>query len=77
VELDFLAMGIEGKKLLWANLRDLAGLSSRLADIDFDGLIERAQWQREEIEPFRAQAGRDALGSAGAGRAAPAASPTL
>ena len=61
VELDFLAMGIEGKKLLWANLRGRAALSSRLPDVDFDALIERAQWQRDRIEPFRAEAGRDVL----------------
>jgi hypothetical protein len=61
VELDFLAMGIEGKKILWANLRDLAGLAARLPDVDFDHLIERAERQRAELEPFRAQAGRDAF----------------
>ena len=33
-ELDFLVMGIEGKKVLWANLRDLAGLAERLPDVD-------------------------------------------
>lgn len=62
VELDFLAIGIDGKKLLWSNLRDLAGLATQLPDVDFDGLIERAQWQRDEIEPFRSGAGRAALG---------------
>ena len=65
-ELDFLVMGIEGKKILWANLRDFAGLRERLPDIDFDALIERAERQRAELEPFRAEAGRAAL------RAAPA-----
>jgi hypothetical protein len=60
-ELDFLAMGIDGKKLLWANLRDLAGLGERLPDVDFDRLIERAEQQRAEIEPFRSRAGREAL----------------
>jgi hypothetical protein len=60
-ELDFLRMGIDGKVVLWENLRDLAGLGARLPDIDFDGLIERAQRQRAQIEPFRAQAGRAAL----------------
>jgi hypothetical protein len=60
-ELDFLAIGIEGKKILWANLRDFADLPTRLPDVDFDRLIERAQAQRDEIEPFRAQAGRDAF----------------
>lgn len=61
VELDFLAMGIEGKKLLWATLRDLAGLASRLPDIDFDHLIERAEHQRADLEPFRVRAGTEAL----------------
>ena len=62
-ELDFLAMGIDGKKLLWANLRDLAGLGARLPDVDFERLIERAERQRAELEPFRARAGREALGA--------------
>lgn len=61
-ELDFLAMGIDGKRLLWSNLRDLAGLGARLPDVDFDDLIARAERQRAELEPFRARAGRDALG---------------
>lgn len=60
-ELDFLAMGIEGKKILWANLRDFGDLGQRLPDIDFDGLIERAGSQRAELEPFRARAGHEAL----------------
>jgi hypothetical protein len=60
-ELDFLAAGIEGKRILWANLRDFADLADRLPDIDFDGLIERAERQRAELEPFRAQAGREAF----------------
>jgi hypothetical protein len=58
VELDILAMGIEGKKILWQNLADLAGLRSRFADVDFDHLIERAQQQRDELEPFRHVAGQ-------------------
>ncbi|MGH3976946.1 MAG: hypothetical protein ACRDS9_27050, partial [Pseudonocardiaceae bacterium] len=61
VELDFLAMGIEGKKLLWATLRDLAGLASRLPDVDFDDLIERAERQRADLEPFRVRAGIEAF----------------
>ena len=63
VELDFLAMGIDGKKLLWANLRDLADVKSRLPDVDFDRLIERAEAQRAEIEPFRREAARRAFHS--------------
>jgi hypothetical protein len=60
-ELDFLAMGIEGKKILWMSLRDLAELGARLPDIDFDRLIERAESQRAELEPFRREAGRRAF----------------
>ncbi|HEX9968431.1 MAG TPA: hypothetical protein VGB06_10860 [Solirubrobacterales bacterium] len=62
-ELDFLAMGIEGKKILWANLRDFGGLSRRLPGVDFDELIRRAQSQRDELEPFRARVGRETFGS--------------
>jgi len=62
-ELDFLVMGIEGKVVLWENLRDLAGLGARLPDVDFDALIERARAQRTQLEPFHAQAGREAFGA--------------
>jgi hypothetical protein len=61
VELDFLAMGIEGKKLLWQNLRECADFATRLPDVDFEALVERAQRQRDEIEPFRRAAGETAL----------------
>lgn len=64
VELDVLAMGIEGKKILWATLRDLAGLASCLPDVDFDHLIERAERQRADLEPFRARSGTDAFAAA-------------
>jgi hypothetical protein len=66
VELDVLAMGIQGKKVLWQNLRDGAGLAERLPDVDFDALVERARRQRDEIEPHRLAAGRVALGGADA-----------
>jgi hypothetical protein len=55
--------------VLWVTLRDLAGLASRLPDIDFDRLIERAEQQRADLEPFRASAGKEALSAAsGQGR---------
>ncbi|SDI07843.1 hypothetical protein SAMN05192558_101725 [Actinokineospora alba] len=60
-ELEFLVMGIEGKKQLWATLRDLAGLAERLPDVDFDALIDRAGQQVAVIEPFRERAGREAF----------------
>jgi hypothetical protein len=61
LELDFLAMGIEGKKLLWANLRDLTPVGERCPDLDFEQLIERAERQRADLEPFRVRAGQEAF----------------
>jgi hypothetical protein len=63
-ELDVLVMGIANKVTLWETLRDHAGLGARLPDVDFDALIARAHDQRTRLEPFHAQAGRDALGAA-------------
>jgi hypothetical protein len=65
-ELDFLVMGIDGKVVLWTNLRDHADLGARLPDVDFDGLIARARQQRALLEPFHGEAGREALGGGGA-----------
>jgi hypothetical protein len=61
-ELDFLLMGIDGKVVLWTNLRDHALLGARLHDVDFDQLIDRARQQRALLEPFHAESGREALG---------------
>jgi hypothetical protein len=61
VELEILAMGIEGKKVLWSTLRDLAGLAARLPEVDFDELIRRAEQQRRILEPYRVQTGTLAL----------------
>jgi hypothetical protein len=63
-ELDFLSMGIAGKKQLWNNLAALAGLAERVPDVDFDELIARAQRQLDVLEPFRQSAGREALRAA-------------
>jgi len=42
-------------------LDNLAGLKTRLPDIDFAQLIDRAAQQRALLEPRRAQAGIDAF----------------
>lgn len=46
---------------MWTTLRDLACLDSRLPDVNFGDLIERAERQRAELEPFRVRAGREAF----------------
>ncbi|MEV6828241.1 hypothetical protein [Amycolatopsis sp. NPDC051102] len=61
LELEGLAMGIEGKKILWHTLGDLAGLRDRLPDTDFDELLARAARQRQTLEPFRRAAGTEAF----------------
>jgi hypothetical protein len=61
LELESLALGLDGKKVLWSNLRDLADVRERLQDVDFDALIQRAQRQRDDLEPHRLEAGRVAL----------------
>jgi hypothetical protein len=64
-ELEFLVMGIRGKKQLWDTLSRLAGLESRLPDVDFGHLIGRAEHQLSVLEPFRVQAGMDAFQQTG------------
>ena len=63
-ELEFLIMGIEGKKQLWATLSDLTSLSARLPDVDFAWLTARAEAQRAALEPYRERTGREAFASA-------------
>ncbi|WP_037368294.1 hypothetical protein [Amycolatopsis orientalis] len=60
-ELEALAMGIEGKKILWTTLRDAANLGNRLADVDFGALLVRADRQRSLLEPARVRAGAEAF----------------
>ncbi len=59
LELEVLSIGVEGKRLLWLALGQLA--DPRLAEFDFGGLAERAQGQREGLEPHRIAAGRNAV----------------
>ena len=63
-ELEGLVMGIEGKKVLWTTLRDLADLGQRLPDVDFDELIARAGRQRDRLEPFRVSVGTEVFSRA-------------
>lgn len=64
-ELEFLTMGIDGKKQLWVTLHDLAGVAARLPGTDFAELIRRAQQQRDELEPHRVRAGTEAFATEG------------
>jgi hypothetical protein len=41
---------------MWRALKEIADLDAQLAATDVDGLAERAQRQRETLEPYRLQA---------------------
>ena len=52
-ELELLSLGIEGKRLLWRALETCASANPKLTGVDFADLAERAESQRERLEPFR------------------------
>lgn len=59
VELEGLMLGVTSKAALWRMLAELH--DPRLEGTDFDGLLERAERQREQLERHRIAAGRAAL----------------
>jgi hypothetical protein len=61
LELEVLAVGIEGKIALWHSLLNVADSRSELAGIDIAGLAKRAEGQRAELEEHRLRAASDAL----------------
>lgn len=61
VELDAILAGVVGKKILWTDLGDHAGLRTRLPDVDFEELHARVQTQIDLLEPFHSAAAQAAL----------------
>jgi hypothetical protein len=59
--LEALALGIEGKRALWAALAVTAAAVPPLQGVDFERLKQRAQHQRERVEAFRLEAAREAF----------------
>jgi hypothetical protein len=59
VELGALSTGVEGKRLMWVLVGELA--DPRLGDFDFAALEARARDQRDGVEIHRLAAGRTAL----------------
>jgi hypothetical protein len=60
-EIETLSLGVEGKLALWRALRSTHGLDPRLAEIDFDELVDRARSQRRRLERLRLRAADEAL----------------
>ena len=62
--LEFLALGVWGKRALWRSLKAAADLASRPDVLDLDRLIGRAESQHERIEERRLEAARESLAGA-------------
>jgi hypothetical protein len=61
-EIELISLGVEGKLALWRALRSTHASDPRLADVDFDELVERARSQRRRLERQRVRAADEALG---------------
>jgi len=59
--LEFLAIGVWGKRALWRALAAVAPEDPRLSSLDLNLLISRAESQHERIEQRRIEAGKVAL----------------
>jgi hypothetical protein len=62
IELEALSLGVEGKRCLWEALREVA--DPRLAEFDFDELVDRAARQRMGLEEHRLAAASTAFSAA-------------
>jgi hypothetical protein len=61
LSLESLSVGVEGKRLLWLSLQQVAPEEEALAGMDFARLIERAESQRDELERLRLASASAAL----------------
>lgn len=62
VELEGMMLGVTGKLGLWRALDALKPREPRLANVDLQALIARANRQQDELEEQRIRAARDAFG---------------
>jgi hypothetical protein len=60
--LEFLTIGILGKRALWRALAAIATYDPRLTGVDFDALAARAQKQHDLVDQRRLMVARTALG---------------
>jgi hypothetical protein len=61
-EIEVLSLGIEGKRLLWTALAEVARSDPRLSGFDLASLARRAQEQRDRLERFRLRSASAVLG---------------
>jgi hypothetical protein len=65
LEMETLAMGIQGKRCLWESLKMVAGSDPNLSALDYDGLIARAHDQQNRLAAQRRLIAAPALGAGG------------
>lgn len=56
-----LSLGVEGKATMWVALRAVVASYPPLAEVDLDGLVERARDQRRRLDEVRLAAARRAF----------------
>lgn len=61
VELETIALGIHGRRSMWEVLAHVVGDDPRLADIDVDELVARADRQQDEVQQHRRAVAQVAL----------------
>jgi hypothetical protein len=67
LELEMLALGVEGKRALWRALDRVAGDDARLTGVELLALLRRAEAQRRLLERERMRAADIAFGAPAAG----------
>jgi hypothetical protein len=65
LELEVLALGVEGKRALWRALERVAGEDARLTGVDLRALARRAEAQRRLLERQRMDAAEIAFAAPG------------
>lgn len=63
LSIETLCIGVNGKRMLWRNLKEVEGIHPALKAAGLDGLRERAESQLESLERIRLEIARNVLGS--------------
>lgn len=58
---EFLVVGILAKRHLWMALQQISPVDGRVASLDLERLIQRAEWQYSEVERHRAALAKHVL----------------
>lgn len=65
LSIETLCIGVDGKRMLWRNLKEVEGVHPALKAADLDRLQARAESQLSDLEEIRLEIARRVLGSSG------------